>query len=192
MRHVTDPAPPGAAGGSNGWWRRLLHRRRSTPRPGAPPPASGSRAGRPQRRGPAPQPSPSRPRTRSRPRRRGVGSGRAPWRTPCHRRFCGNQGLHGSPCRIAPPIADPPTIAPSGTAQDPLASRSLSAISLGSTIMFAHFARSRRMSPVSAYVRSASVLRSPSFVNQTGMVAPSMICPSRFEIRHASCGCKGS
>src|SRR6266508_5362576 len=32
-----------------------------------PPPASGSRAGRPRRRGAAPQPSPSRPRTRSRP-----------------------------------------------------------------------------------------------------------------------------
>jgi hypothetical protein len=36
-----------------------------------PPPASGSRAARPRRRGPARRPSRSRPRTRSRPRRRG-------------------------------------------------------------------------------------------------------------------------
>src|SRR6266545_1643381 len=79
MRHVTDPAPPGAAGGWTGWWRRLLHRRRSTPRPGAggPPPA-----GRPRRRGPAPQLSPSRPRTPSRPRRRGGGSGPNPPGSP--------------------------------------------------------------------------------------------------------------
>ena len=86
MRHVTVPASrPGAAGGWTGWWRRLLHRRRSNPRPGAggpPPLASGSRAGRPRRRGRAPQPSPSRPRTPSRPRRRGVGSGPIPPGSP--------------------------------------------------------------------------------------------------------------
>src|SRR6266511_2811607 len=47
-----------------------------------PPPASGSRAGRPRRRGPAPQLSPSRPRTPSRPRRRGGGSGPNPPGSP--------------------------------------------------------------------------------------------------------------
>jgi hypothetical protein len=43
-----------------------------------PPPASGSRAGRPRRQGPAPQPSPSRPTTPSRPPRREGGSGPIP------------------------------------------------------------------------------------------------------------------
>jgi hypothetical protein len=41
MRHVADPASPGAARGRTGRWWWLLQRRRATRRPGAggPPPA---------------------------------------------------------------------------------------------------------------------------------------------------------
>ena len=71
-----DRVPPvaGPAGGGNccTGGGSLSHGRAPA---ALPPPASGSRAGRPRRRGPAPPPSPSRPPTPSRPRRRGGGSG---------------------------------------------------------------------------------------------------------------------
>src|SRR5215207_2824552 len=50
--------------------------------PARPPPASGSRAGRPRRRGPAPQPLPEPTAPRSRPRRRGGGRDPVPPPSP--------------------------------------------------------------------------------------------------------------